>query len=122
MLWGYRQLSGLPELVFPNERDNTYESRDEWNGGEHPYKRIQKSMGQECQPVDTADEKGGPNRRHGGVELGIVFLPDEAHIRNECNGDVTSNSFCGPIVGRKRDLITHTLPIPKTHKQAKETR
>lgn len=82
-----RQLSGLPELVFPNERDNTYESRDEWNGCEHPYNRIQKSTGQECQPVDTADEKGGPHPRHGGVEPGIVFLPDEAHIRNECNRD-----------------------------------
>lgn len=46
-------------------------------------------MGYQCQAVDAADQKGGRNHRHGGVELGIVFLPDEAHISNECNGDLS---------------------------------
>ncbi len=46
----YRQLSRLPEFVFPNERDNAYDSRDEWNGGEHPHNRIQKSMAISASP------------------------------------------------------------------------
>jgi hypothetical protein len=74
-----RQLLSPPQLIFPNERDYAYESRNEWNSGEHPHNRIPKSMGYQRQPVDAADQTGGPNHRNGGVELGIVFLPNETH-------------------------------------------
>ena len=56
-----RQLSRLPELVFPSERDNAYDSRNNWNGGEYPRNSIQKRMVCLCQPVEATNQTGGPD-------------------------------------------------------------